>query len=114
MKIRIYPFLFVAAISFLISVICYKISLNNFKLLYTYSAFLSNFMLLFFMLAVKFNDVRTGINVKTCSTLFITLNILLLYMFGSINSTRFSFVIVISFLFLIYLGILYFITQKEV
>jgi hypothetical protein len=101
------------ALSSLIAFLCYQYSINLFKQLFTAGALLSSLVFLFFMLAVQFNNQRTTINIKAISTLATIVNLFVLFLFSGAGSTQVAFVISHCFLMVIYLGLVYAISQKS-
>jgi len=114
MKIKFIPLLIVAALSALTAFSFYKYASNGFKQIFTAGALISFALILFFMLAAKFNNQKTTINIKTISALATITNLLLLFLFSGIESTQASFVISLSFLMVIYLGVVYSIIQRSI
>ena len=114
MKIKFVPTLIVAALSALIAFSFYEYSSNGFKQLFTAGAFISFAVIFFSMLAARYNNQRTTINIKTISTLATIVNFLLFFLFSGSGSTQSAFFISLTFLMVIYLGIVYAISQKDI
>lgn len=114
MKINFVPSLIAFALSALIAFSCYEYTSNGFKQIFTMGAFISSMATLFFMFAVKFNNHRTTINIKTVSTLVTIVILFMLFLFAGARSTQAAFVISLSFLMVIYLGIVYAISKEEI
>jgi hypothetical protein len=100
----------------LTAILAYAISVysqNNFKLLFIIvgsSVILVNLLLLF---AIRFNSIRTSINIKTLSSLFLIINLALLFYFSSENKTESSFIIVFALIFMLYISIVYSISKVK-
>jgi 4-amino-4-deoxy-L-arabinose transferase-like glycosyltransferase len=111
---KINPFYFV--ISLLLSaLVAYGTQIyghNNFKLLYTIFGTLGTLVYFTFFIAAQFNNVRTTINVKTGTSLFLLLNFLMLFYFAGINRTESAFIIGYSLIIVAYASIVYFIAKE--
>lgn len=111
---KINPFLFI--ISLLLSaLVAYSMQIyghNNFNLLYTIFGTLGTLVYFTFFIAAQFSDVRTTINVKTSTSVFLLLNFIMLFYFAGINRTESAFVISYSLILLVYASIVYFISKK--
>jgi prepilin signal peptidase PulO-like enzyme (type II secretory pathway) len=111
---KINPFYFV--ISLLLSaLVAYGTQIygqNNFKLLYTIFGTLGTLVYFTFFLAAQFNDVRTTINVKTGTSVFLLFNFIMLFYFASIDRTESAFVIFYSLVLLVYASIVYLISKQ--
>ena len=86
---------------------------NSFKLLYTILGSAASFFYLLFLVAINFENIRTSINIKTLSVLFMAINVGLLIYFAGVNRTESSFVIVYSILLLFYSSIVYSISKAK-
>jgi len=111
---KINPFYFIIAL-LLSALVAYSIQIycqNNFKLLYSIFGTLGTLVYFIFFIAVQFNNVRTSINVKTATSVFLLLNLILLFYFAGINRTESAFVIIYSLVLLVYASIVYFISKQ--
>ena len=111
---KINPFLFIISL-LLTALVAYGTQIygqNNFKLLYTIFGTLGTFVYFIFFISARFNDVRTTINVKTSTSVFLLLNFFMLFYFAGINRTESAFVIIYSLILLVYASIIYFISKK--
>lgn len=111
MKLNLIPSVFAIALAALMAYMCYEFSDNSFKNLYTIFAFVSTLLTLLFLLAVDYHNTRTTINIKAISFIELLVGSVLLYIFNSNDSNQKSFVIAMSFLLIIYVGIVYMINQ---
>lgn len=113
MKVNLIPSVFAIALSALMAYMCYEFSDNSFKNLYTIFAFVSTLLTLLFLLAVDYHNTRTTINIKAISFIELLVGLVLLFIFNSYDSNQKSFIIAMSFLLIIYLGIIYMINQMS-
>jgi len=113
MKINLIPSVFAIAISALLGYLCYEFSDNSFKSVYTGFAFISSLMPILFLIAIEFPSNRTTMNIKAISFIELLVELVLLFIFNSYDSNQKSFIIAMSFLLIIYLGIIYMINQMS-
>jgi 4-amino-4-deoxy-L-arabinose transferase-like glycosyltransferase len=111
---KINPFYFYISLS-LSALVGYAIQTyghNNFKLLYTIFGTLGTLVYFTFFIAAQFNNVRTTINVKTVTSVFLLLNFLMLFYFAGINRTESAFIIGYSLILVAYASIVYFVAKE--
>jgi hypothetical protein len=111
---KINPFYFIIALLFS-AIVAYSIQIycqNNFKLLYTIFGTIGTLVYFTFFIAAQFNNVRTTINVKTGTSVFLLLNFLMLFYFAGVNRTESAFIIGYSLILLAYASIVYFIAKE--
>ena len=111
MKINLILSVFAIALSALLGYLCYEFSDNSFKSIYTGFAFLSLLVPILFLIAIQFPSNRTTINIKVLSFVDILFSLVLLFIFNSSESNQQAFIIAFLFLIIIYLGIIYTISQ---
>jgi hypothetical protein len=112
---KINPF-YSFVILLLTAIIAYSTSVycqNNFLLLYTIVGSSVIMVNLLFLFAISFNNIRTSINIKTLSSLFLIINLALLFYFSSENKTKSSFIIVFALMFLIHISIVFSISKVK-
>jgi hypothetical protein len=80
---------------------------NNFKTLFIVASSLGTLLYFIFLLAINYNNSRTSINIKTLSSLFLLINISLLFYFSAENSDVSAFVILYSIILLLYASLVY-------
>jgi hypothetical protein len=80
---------------------------NNFKTLFIVASSLGTLVYFIFLLAINYNNSRTSINIKTLSSLFLLINISLLFYFSTENSSESAFVILYSIILLLYGSFVY-------
>jgi len=113
MKINLIPSVFAIAISALLGYLCYEFSDNSFKSVYTGFAFISSLVPILFFIAIEFPSNRTTINIKALSFVDLLFSLVLMFIFNNSGSNQQAFIISFSFLIIIYLGIIYMISQMS-
>lgn len=112
MKINPFYFLIALLLSALVAYATHIYGYNNFKLLYTIFGTLGTLVYFTFFIAAQFNNVRTTINVKTGTSVFLLLNFFILFYFAGINRTESAFIIGYSLILVVYVSIVYFISKQ--
>lgn len=107
MKLNPFFLLIVLMLTGLVSYTALEYCQNNFKVLFTALGGAGSFCYLLFLLAISFENIRTSINIKTLSVLFMAINVGLLIYFTGVNRTASSFIIVYSLIFLMYPVVVY-------
>ena len=87
---------------------------NNFKTLFIVGSSLGTLVYFIFLIAINYNNSRTSINIKTLSSLFLLINISLLFYFSTENSAESAFIILYSIILLLYTSLVYAICKIKI
>lgn len=109
-----YIYLVIALVmALLISYFCQQYAVNSFKTIYIIGTGMSSFLLLGFLLSIEFPDKRTTINIKALSSLFFLINTIVILFFAFGADAASAYLVITSFLLIIYLGIVYSIAKAK-
>lgn len=86
---------------------------NTFKLVYAIIGGFATWVYLMLMFVVKSKDVRKAVNFKTLSTIFLIIHLIIMVIYLFPDRKLETFVIILLFKFLSYLGLLYWLLQEQ-
>jgi len=113
MKANITLLLIFSLLSLLVGYTFYTFTSNNFKLSYAILGGFAAWIYFMFLFVVKNDDVRKTINYKTLSTVFLFIHLIVMVIYLFPDRKIETFVIIVLFKLLSYLGFLYGLLQKQ-
>jgi hypothetical protein len=113
MKANITLLLICSITAVLVGYTFYTFTSNDFKLQYSIIGGFETWVYFMFLFVVKNEDVRKSINYKTLSTVFLFIHLIVMVIYLFHDRKLETFVIIVLFKLLSYLGFLYGILQKQ-
>jgi hypothetical protein len=113
MKANITLLLIFSMMAVLVGYTFYTFTSNDFKLQYSIIGGFATWVYFMFLFVVKNEDVRKTINYKTLSTVFLFIHLIIMVVYLFPDRKLETFIIIILFKILSYLGFLYGLLQKQ-
>jgi len=113
MKLNITLLLIFSMMALLVGYTFYIFTSNNFKLLYAIIGGFVCWVYFMFLFVVQSNNVRKTINYKTLSIVFLFIHLIVMIIYLFPDKKLETFVIIVLFKVLSYLGFSYWLLQKQ-
>jgi len=114
MKTNVFFTFLSLALASVISFSAWRYAANGFVLFYSIGYGFLFFLVFLLLFALRFNNQRTNINVKTICLGFTFVLVALMIIFGFPFAAINAFIIVNSLAFLVFLGLVYFVVQNGI
>jgi hypothetical protein len=100
-------------VAFLLGYASFVFSINEYRWLFVISGSLVFQIYLLSAFSLSMQDVRKTINIRAVSTIFILLHLVIMLFYAGANHSKHTYIIVSSFLLILFLAIIYSITRKH-